>query len=93
MRFLNLSNVIYVYLNAQVPAASSHSCPVSGKTVKAVKKCPEIKTEWMESAVDMNCNAYASECDEPDKLKYHCIINASGGLVEVCAYAQKILRG
>ena len=47
----------------------------------------------MESAADMNCKAYAIDCDEPDKLKYHCVINASWGLLEVCAYAQKILYG
>nr|XP_022290078.1 uncharacterized protein LOC111101767 isoform X2 [Crassostrea virginica] len=47
----------------------------------------------MEAAADMNCKTYASECDEPDRLKYHCVINAFGGLVEVCAYAQFILFG
>ena len=75
----------------QISAADS--CSVSPKTVIKVESCPETEREWIENAKRMNCESYASQCNEPDKLKYHCVINASGGLIEVCAYEQAIVNG
>lgn len=76
-----------------VQISAADSCPVSPKTAKKVERCPETEKEWMENAAKMNCEAHASRCNEPKKLKYHCVINASGGLIEVCAYNQYILNG
>ena len=76
-----------------VQILAADSCPVSRNTVRKVESCPETQKEWMENAERMKCETYASQCDEPGKLKYHCVIDASGGLAEVCAYEQKILFG
>ena len=82
---------MHSYVYVQISAANS--CPVSRKTVRKVESCPATLQEWMERAERMKCETYASQCDEPGKLKYHCVIYASGGLAEVCAYAQNILFG
>nr|XP_022289420.1 uncharacterized protein LOC111101274 isoform X2 [Crassostrea virginica] len=71
--------------------SAADSCPISLKTVIKVESCPKTEKEWVENAIKMRCETYASQCSEPGKLKYHCAINASGGLVEVCAYEQNIL--
>lgn len=42
----------------------------------------------------MNCKIYANQCDEPERLVYHCVINTFvNQTLEVCAYAQNILQG
>ena len=82
---------MHFYVYVQISAA--HSCPVSRKTVRKVESCPETLKEWMENAERMKCETYAIQCDEPGKLKYHCVIDASGGLIEVCAVKQYILYG
>ena len=61
--------------------------------MKKVERCPETEKEWKEAAIHKNCYVFASQCGEPDKLKYHCAINPVGGIVEVCAYEQNILHG
>lgn len=67
---------------------------VSKNTVKEVNNCPRTKAGWKEAEARKNCSLYASQCDEPDKLKYHCVLNPLGTtLLEVCAYEQKILFG
>nr|XP_022287031.1 uncharacterized protein LOC111099852 isoform X2 [Crassostrea virginica] len=73
--------------------SAADSCPVSTKTVIKVERCPKTEKEWMERAKRKNCETYASLCDEPVKLKYHCVINAFVGLIEVCAYEQAIVNG
>nr|XP_022289730.1 uncharacterized protein LOC111101503 isoform X1 [Crassostrea virginica] len=73
--------------------SAADSCPISLKTVIKVESCPKTEKEWVKNAIKLRCETYASQCSEPGKLKYHCAINASGGLVEVCAYEQNILYG
>lgn len=82
---------MHFYVYEQILAADS--CPVSRNTVRKVESCPKTQKEWMENAEKMKCETYASQCMESDKVKYHCVIDASGGLVEVCAYEQNILYG
>ena len=85
---------IFYFIIQQTTQARSDSCPVSNRTVKEVNSCPENEEDWQEAATRKNCSAYASQCDEPDKLKYHCIINPFvNRLLEVCAYVQAIVGG
>lgn len=73
---------------------ASYSCSISGSTVKVVENCPDSEEKWMEASARKNCLAYASQCDEPVKLVYHCVINTYvNQTVEVCAYAQNIALG
>lgn len=73
---------------------ASYSCSISGSTVKVVKNCPDSEEKWIEASARKNCLAYASQCDEPVKLVYHCVINTYvNQTVEVCAYAQNIALG
>lgn len=74
--------------------AGSDSCPVSNTTVEIVKKCPETEKDWNDAAARKNCFQYADQCDQPDKLLYHCVINPYvNQTLEVCAYVQNILWG
>nr|XP_022286463.1 uncharacterized protein LOC111099466 [Crassostrea virginica] len=82
-----------VHDNYQVAKAINDSCSVSRKVYKNVERCPVTKNELMISAQKMNCSSFARQCGEPERLMYHCVINPSGGLVEVCAYTQSILYG
>lgn len=62
--------------------------------MRIVKKCPENEEKWKEAAARMNCTIYANQCDEPERLVYHCVINTFvNQTLEVCAYAQNILQG
>nr|XP_034334900.1 uncharacterized protein LOC117692048 [Crassostrea gigas] len=62
--------------------------------MRIVKKCPENEEKWREAAARMNCTIYANQCDEPERLVYHCVINTFvNQTLEVCAYAQNILQG
>nr|XP_022290560.1 uncharacterized protein LOC111102201 [Crassostrea virginica] len=73
---------------------SSDSCPISIHTVNVVNSCPENEVDWQEAATRKNCSQHASQCDEPDRLQYHCVINPIiTGLLEVCAYVQNIVGG
>ena len=73
---------------------SSDSCPISIHTVNVVNSCPENEEDWQEAATRKNCSAYASQCDESDRLQYHCVIDPLiTGLLEVCAYVQNIVGG
>lgn len=73
---------------------ASYSCPISELTVEFVEMCPDTVEKWKEAAARKNCAAYASQCDEPGRLVYHCTINPYVNLtLEVCAYAQNILDG
>lgn len=41
-----------------------------------------------------NCEAHSSQCSEPKRLEYHCVINPFfNETLEVCAYAQNIVLG
>lgn len=83
----------YVY-PSQVSRAITNSCPVSKETVEYVDDCPDTKEKWMEAAARKNCEANASRCDEPERLMYHCVINAFiNQTLEVCAYKRFIVSG
>lgn len=59
-----------------------------------VDECPDTEGKWREAAAKKNCSAYASQCREPDRLVYHCVINPYvNQTLEVCAYAQNIVLG
>ena len=63
-------------------------------TVEFVDSCPETEVEWNKAAARKNCSQYADQCDQPDKLQYHCVINPYvNQTLEVCAYVQNILSG
>lgn len=62
--------------------------------MEIVDICPVNEEEWRRAAARKNCAAYASQCSEPDKLVYHCVIDPYvNQLIEVCAYAQNIVLG
>lgn len=74
--------------------AGSDSCEVTRYTVQIVDGCPDSKEKWKEAVARKNCSAYANQCDEPNKLVYHCVINEYvTQTLEVCAYAQNIVLG
>lgn len=62
--------------------------------MQIVDNCPVSEKEWKEAAAIKNCAAYASQCAEPERLVYHCVINPYvNQTLEVCAYAQNIVSG
>lgn len=62
--------------------------------MKIVGGCPDNEGEWRLAAERKNCSAYASRCDKPEKLLYHCVINAFvNETLEVCAYRRNIVFG
>lgn len=62
--------------------------------MEVVDDCPDTKEKWREALARKNCSAYASQCDEPDRLVYHCVINAFvNETLEVCAYSRIIVLG
>lgn len=62
--------------------------------MQVVEDCPDTEDKWREAAARKNCTAYASQCDEPKNLVYHCVINTDiSQTLEVCAYAQNIVLG
>ena len=72
----------------------SFSCPVLRDTVQPVQNCPDNEEDWKEAADRKNCSQHAKQCDEPDRLVYHCLINPFvNEMLEVCAYPQYILLG
>lgn len=91
---LEIILLIFVTAILQTLEASSYSCPISRATVQVVDDCPDTEDKWKEAAARKNCEAYASQCDEPDRLLYHCVINTDiSQTLEVCAYAQNIVLG
>nr|XP_034333546.1 uncharacterized protein LOC117691492 isoform X1 [Crassostrea gigas] len=78
----------------KVSRAITDSCQVSKETVEIVDNCPHTEDKWMEAAARKNCETYASQCDEPDRFVYHCVINAFiNQTLEVCAYRRVIVLG
>lgn len=62
--------------------------------MQAVDDCPDSEEEWRQAAARKNCAAYASNCSEPRRLVYHCVINAYvNQTLEVCAYSRIIVLG
>lgn len=74
--------------------AFSNSCEVTRSTKQVVDGCPDSEEKWRKRAAIKNCAAFASQCAEPERLVYHCVINHYvNQTLEVCAYAQYILSG
>lgn len=62
--------------------------------MEVVDDCPDSKEKWRVAAERKNCAAYANQCDEPQRLVYHCTINEfSNQSLEVCAYGKYIFEG
>lgn len=63
-------------------------------TVEYVDDCPDNEEKWREASARKNCTAYASQCDEPERIVYHCVINTFvNETLEVCAYERIIVLG
>ncbi|XP_062587662.1 uncharacterized protein LOC134249316 isoform X2 [Saccostrea cucullata] len=74
--------------------SNSDACPVSRQTMAIVPNCPTSESEWQKASQRKNCSAFASQCTEPDKLLYHCVINPFvNQTLEVCAYGMYIHLG
>eukprot|EP00105_Crassostrea_gigas_P005586 XP_011419240.1 PREDICTED: uncharacterized protein LOC105322294 [Crassostrea gigas] len=74
--------------------ALSNSCEVTRSTVQVVDRCPDSEEKWKERATIKDCAANASQCAEPERLVYHCVISPYvNQTLEVCAYAQNIVYG
>lgn len=70
------------------------ACSVSPSTVEIVDDCPKSEEKWREAAERKNCSAIAYQCDEPQRLVYHCVINTYvNHTLEVCAYSKIIFLG
>lgn len=81
-------------ISMNVSIAIRDSCPVSPSTVKIVDNCPDSEEKWRQAAARKNCAVYANQCDEPDRLVYHCVINTFlNETIEVCAYGKTIHLG
>lgn len=62
--------------------------------MQIVDDCPNSEEKWKQAVLKKNCEAHASQCSEPEKLEYHCVINPFiNQTLEVCAYAQYIVLG
>lgn len=88
--------MMYMFLGSfvKIVRATGYSCQASKETVQVVVDCPDSGEKWREAAARKNCSAYASQCDEPQKLVYHCVINAYvNQTLEVCAYWKFIVHG
>lgn len=81
-------------ISLDLSTATNDACPVSRQTVEDVDDCPDSVEKWKEAAARKNCAAYASQCDEPGRLVYHCVINPfANQTLEVCAYSKIIVLG
>lgn len=93
---LRLLAVICIVLHGigKTTAARSNSCEVTRSTIQVVDGCPDSEEKWKERAAIKNCAANASQCAEPKRLVYHCVISPYvNQTLEVCAYAQNIVSG
>lgn len=85
---------IVLHRDAKTSVSGSNSCEVTRSTVQVVDDCPVNEEEWRKAAARKNCIAFASQCSEPDKLVYHCVINEYvNQTLELCAYLQNIVLG
>lgn len=85
---------IILHREAKTSVSGSNPCEVTRSTVQVVDDCPVNEEEWRKAAARKNCTAYANQCDEPNKLVYHCVINEYvNQTLELCAYPQNIVLG
>lgn len=86
--------IIFHYFTQKMWKANGESCSISRKTVQVVDDCPDSLEKWNKAAERKNCAAFATQCDRPKKLLYHCVINPFvNDTIEVCAYAKNIVLG
>lgn len=91
---LTTYTVICCFLFRTSLQSSRDSCHISRSTVQIVEDCPNSEEQLKQAAMRKNCAAYASQCSEPERLEYHCVINPfMNQTLEVCAYAQNIVLG
>ncbi|XP_062573347.1 uncharacterized protein LOC134235226 isoform X2 [Saccostrea cucullata] len=85
---------MFILLMIEIAKANTDSCSASKITVQSVENCPTGEQEWIEASRRKNCSAFASQCDDPDKFVYHCVISSSrNGILEACAYKKIIVFG
>ncbi|XP_061167907.1 uncharacterized protein LOC133176865 [Saccostrea echinata] len=86
--------MMFILLNLEITKANTDSCPASKKTVQSVENCPTSEKEWMRASQRKNCSAFASQCSNPDRFVYHCVINPFlNETLEVCVYKKTIVFG
>lgn len=89
-----LAVMCIVFHGMKISVSGSTSCEVSRSTVQVVDSCPNSEEEWKKFAARKNCSAYANQCDKPEMLVYHCVINEYvTQTLEVCAYTRYIFSG
>lgn len=93
---MRINMVMFLMIGScvQILRAITDSCLASKRTVQFVKDCPQNEKSWREAAARKKCLGYASNCSEPERLVYHCVINAFvNQTLEVCAYERFIMLG
>ncbi|XP_052690834.1 uncharacterized protein LOC128168734 [Crassostrea angulata] len=86
--------LICILVAVKTVVTNSDFCNVTRSTKKVVPTCPDSLDKWNEASKRKNCTQYASQCSEPEKLEYHCVINPFiNETLEVCAYGQYIISG
>ncbi|XP_065927066.1 uncharacterized protein [Magallana gigas] len=84
--------LICILVAVKTVVTNSDFCNVTRSTKKVVPTCPDSLDKWNEASKRKNCTQYASQCSEPEKLEYHCVINPFiNETLEVCAYGQYII--
>lgn len=87
-------NILLLGSYVKISTTISVSCHISGNTVEVVDDCPDSEEKWRKAGARKNCTAYASQCDKPHQLVYHCVINSyKNETLELCAYGKYILSG
>lgn len=81
--------ILYIH-TLQHPAIVSkgEQCSASLPTVRVVQTCPQNEAELSRAQQQKKCEHLAKyqKCTQPDKFKYHCLLNAfSNETIEVCA--------
>lgn len=86
--------LIVLFSSIKTANLSTVSCSKSRSTVQVVSNCPVTEEELRKASQMKNCSAFASQCSDPDKFVYHCVINPFlNETLEVCAYEKIILLG
>lgn len=83
-----------IFFSIQWYSTQQAPCLQSVKSKKAVGACPTSRDEWESAARKKNCEILALQqtCINPDKFKYHCVINSyRNETVEVCAPTRIII--
>ncbi|XP_062587060.1 uncharacterized protein LOC134248681 isoform X2 [Saccostrea cucullata] len=90
----SLAAFVLILLKLEITKANTDSCSASKSTVQSVENCPSSEQEWIEASRRKNCSAFATQCSEPDKFVYHCVINPYlNETLEVCVYKKTIVFG